>query len=45
MIVAFIYHFDQGLANEFANLALVSLVAGVVLQGLSLRCDGNEVKT
>jgi uncharacterized membrane protein len=41
MIVAFVYHFDRGLASEFANLALVSLMAGIILQGLSLRRNRN----
>ena len=39
IIVAFIYSFDEDIANELTNFAFFSLVAGVILQALALRRD------
>ena len=37
IIVAFLYSFDETIANELTNFAFFSLVAGVILQALALR--------
>jgi predicted ABC-type exoprotein transport system permease subunit len=37
LLVALVFPFDQDMANELANLAFFTLVAGVILQALALR--------
>ena len=37
IIVALIYPYTEDIANELTNFAFFSLVAGVILQALSLR--------
>jgi hypothetical protein len=36
IVIAFVYPFDRDIAEKVANFAFFSLVAGVVLQALSL---------
>jgi glycerol uptake facilitator-like aquaporin len=45
ILVAFVHPLGEEPAKQFANLAFVSLIAGIALQGLSLTRDESKVKT
>jgi len=44
ILVAFIYPFAEDIANEIVTFALVSLIAGVILQVLTLRRHEHDSK-